>query len=410
MKSYNIDNGINLHVIHRDKFKSDIICILFREKLKRENSTKNAIIPLLLEQGCKKYKDNKKINKKVDEMFGATFDIQNIKKGEEQILQFYFEFISQKLKISEVLEFLYEVIYNTNVENGEFNKNIFDIQKRKIKNRIESQINNKSDYAKQRTFEISCEGEAFAINPLGYEDEVESISNKDVVTRYEDILKESNIDIIYEGETMANELLEQLDIIFNFSKKDRDFKDYKNKSYTYFKSEKNEVEKIGLEQSILTLTLKSKEDVDLNVYSLILLSFIIGGSSDSLLFKKIREELGLCYYAYSVLYTAKKMILIQCGVNKGNNKKVVSNIKNIVSSIQNFIGADDLNNAKNLLIREYKLTQDNNSSSVNFYLTQYLNDLETDLEKFIYTINNVSIEDVVEVSKKIIIDCIFSLE
>ncbi len=411
MKTYEIDEGIKLHLIQTDKFQSNILCILFREQLNKENVTKNALLPLLLEQGSKKYKDNKKINKQVDNMYGATFDIQTIKKGEEQILQFYFEFVNnEEVQIKEVLTFLYEIIYNTNIQNGAFNKNIFDIQKKKMKNRIQSEINNKTDYAKQKTLEISFEGEKFAINPLGYEKNIEKIKNEEVVARYKELLNNCNIDFIYQGTAYAVEILEQIDDIFNFKEKNRNYKFYEKAKHSFFKKESNEKLEIGAEQAILCMTVKNKEDKELNAYCMFLLSEIIGGSTNSLLFKKIREEYGLCYYIYSVLYTAKRTILIQCGTSKKDLNKTISNIKKVIKDIEILIDQEDLSLAKNSLIRQYKLIQDNNGSSINFYLTQYLNDLEVELDELIYKINDISLEEIIEMSKNILIDCTLSLE
>ncbi len=411
MKTYEIDEGIKLHLIQTDKFQSNILCILFREQINKKNVTQNALIPLILEQGSIKYKDNKKINKQVDSMYGATFDIQIIKKGEEQILQFYFEFINNKeVNIKVVLEFLYEIIYNTNIQAGTFNKNLFDIQKKKMKNRIQGEINNKVDYAKQKIFELSFENEKFSINTLGYEEEVEKIKNKEVVKRYNHLLEKSNIDFVYQGEVCATEILEQIDIIFNFKTKKRNYEFYEKAEYSFFKNEKSKRIKVGTEQAILCMTVKSKEKENLNPYTMILLSEIIGGGTNSLLFKKIREEAGLCYYIYSVLYTAKRTILIQCGTSSENINKTISNIRKIFKDIEIFINTEDVKVAKNSLIRQYKLIQDNNSSSVNFYLTEYLNELETDLDELIYKINDISLEYILETSKKIVIDCILSLE
>ncbi len=411
MKTYEIDNGINLHIIQTDKFKSNIICILFREQLNKKTVTQNVLIPLLLEQGSKKYKDNKKINRQVDNMFGSTFDIQTIKKGEEQILQFYFEYANnEEITTLDVLNFLYEIIYNTNIEGDKFNKNLFDIQKRKMKNRIQRQVNNKADYAKQKIFEISCKGEMFSINPLGYEEDLGTITNESIVIRYKEILKKSNIDFIYQGNSSVSEVLENIESIFSFEKKERNFEAYEKNNYSFFKNEEQSKLELNIEQSILCMTLKSKQNKKLNAYHMILLSEILGGNTNSLLFKKIREEDGLCYYIYTTLYIAKRIMLVQCGTRKENVQTAINKIKNIFDNIELLIDVEDINVAKNSLIRQYKLIQDNNSSSINFYLTQYLNELEIDLSELINNINKIDLNDIINISKEIKIDCILSLE
>ncbi len=412
MKTYNIDNGINIHHIKTDKFKSNVICILFRESLKKENVTLNAMIPLLLMQGSKKYKDNKKINLKVDSMNGAIFNIQTVKKGEEQIMQVYFEYtpIDDTLSLNEVLQFLNEIIYNQNLENNRFNKNIFDIQKEKLLNRIESQINNKNDYSKQKAIEISCAGEKFSINAGGYIEDINKITNEKVSKRYNDLLKGTLIDFVFSDNLSAIEITEEVENVFKFKDKERMYKNIDKSLPSNFENLKRIEDKIGIEQAKLCIIIKLENARDANVIDMMVLSEILGGSSNSLLFKNIREKEGLCYYIYSFMYIAKKMIVIQSGVEKTNLQKAINEIKKTIKNIKNNLDIQSLNLAKNNIVKQHKLMQDNQSSNINFYITQYMNDLPVDYQEIFYKVNNVKLDDIKKLSENLIIDTIYSLE
>ena len=94
MNIINIEKGVNLHVIKTEKFNTIAVAILVRRSIKRDEATFNAILPYVLKRGCKKYESLRKINIHLEEMYGATFESCVIKKGEEQILQFFCERLS----------------------------------------------------------------------------------------------------------------------------------------------------------------------------------------------------------------------------------------------------------------------------------------------------------------------------
>ena len=52
-KEIEIKEGIKLHTIKTDKFKTNLIAIMLTTKLNKENVTKNALIPAILRRGTK---------------------------------------------------------------------------------------------------------------------------------------------------------------------------------------------------------------------------------------------------------------------------------------------------------------------------------------------------------------------
>ena len=52
-KKIEIKEGINCHIINTNKFKTNLIAVFLTMPLKRENITKNALIPMVLRRGSK---------------------------------------------------------------------------------------------------------------------------------------------------------------------------------------------------------------------------------------------------------------------------------------------------------------------------------------------------------------------
>ena len=93
-KQTELKEGIKLHMINTDKFKTNLIAIFMTTKLTREDVTKNAVISAILRRGSKSMPTQEEISKKMEEMYGASFDCGLDKTGDNQVLKFYLETIN----------------------------------------------------------------------------------------------------------------------------------------------------------------------------------------------------------------------------------------------------------------------------------------------------------------------------
>ena len=59
----NIKNGIKLHTVKTEKFKTNLIAVMLTTKLDKENVTKNALIPAVLRRGTASLNTLEEINK-----------------------------------------------------------------------------------------------------------------------------------------------------------------------------------------------------------------------------------------------------------------------------------------------------------------------------------------------------------
>ena len=87
-KIIRINDGINLHIMPTDKFKTNTIVITFVTDLKRDTITKNALIPLVLHRGSVNYPTMKDIAIKLEDMYGASCDASSDKIGDNLVIQF----------------------------------------------------------------------------------------------------------------------------------------------------------------------------------------------------------------------------------------------------------------------------------------------------------------------------------
>lgn len=93
----------------------------------------------------------------------------------------------------------------------------------------------------------------------------------------------------------------------------------------------------NIEQLHINLGLKGVEQGSSKGYSLLLLNNILGGGASSVLFQKIREELGLCYSIYSYLLPYEKVgtFNIYVGLSPNHAEKAIDIINNEIDIFRN---------------------------------------------------------------------------
>ena len=205
-KQLELKKGIKLHTIKSDKFKTNLMSIFLTVKLDRNTVTNNALIPSVLRRGSKNMQTQEKINKELEELYGASFDCGLDKAGDNQVLKFYMETINDNylpetneniLKIS--LEKLLELVFNPYLENNCFSKEYVEQEKTNLRNIIESKIDNKARYALDRCIEEMYKEEPFGLYKYGYVEDLDKINEKNLYDEYQKLIKNSKIDIFVTG-------------------------------------------------------------------------------------------------------------------------------------------------------------------------------------------------------------------
>ena len=92
----NIKDGIKLHIIPNDIYKTNLIRIAFTIDADKDTVTDTAMLPLILKQGSMNYPTQEKINTRLEELYGAEFVANIDKKGDLQVISFEADCIKDK--------------------------------------------------------------------------------------------------------------------------------------------------------------------------------------------------------------------------------------------------------------------------------------------------------------------------
>ena len=91
-----IKQGITLHQIHTENFKTNLYAIFLAIPLEREKVTLDALIGAVLRRGTQRFQTQEAISKELEGMYGASFNCGIEKTGDNHILKFYLETLSEE--------------------------------------------------------------------------------------------------------------------------------------------------------------------------------------------------------------------------------------------------------------------------------------------------------------------------
>ncbi|MDY6012932.1 pitrilysin family protein [Clostridium sp.] len=153
-----------------------------------------------------------------------------------------------------------------------------------------------------------------------------------------------------------------------------------------------------IEQLHIDLGLQGLPFGDDRSYALVLLNNILGGGASSILFQKVREELGLCYviYSYTQQFQEAGLINIYVGLSKEYADKALQVIKRELEKfVEEGITEEQLKINKEKIKANYILGLESTSSKMFSNAKSLLlrNSIRTE-EEVIEKIDNISKEDI----------------
>lgn len=418
-KKTEIKKGINLHTIQTDKFKTNLIAIMLTTKLNKENVTKNALIPAILRRGTKELSTQEEINKKLEEMYGASLDCGLDKTGDNQVLKFYIEtvndtFLPQNAEniLKTSLEMICEFVFDPYLENDSFKKEYVEQEKENLKQIIDGKIDNKARYSLDRCISEMYKNQPFGLYKYGYVEDMKSFNEKSLYEYYTKLIQGCKIDIFVSG--ILDEKIE--DIIKenkNIVKLQGREPEYNRQEIKAKKSEKENIvqESMDVTQGKLVIGIDLDVDNEDFRYNVMIYNSILGGSANSKLFQNVREKASLAYTASSSYYRFKNNIFINCGIEIQNYDKALEIIKKQIEDMKKGdFTEEEVEDAKQGIIASIKTIDDEQDTEITYFFGQELSNNKCDIEQYISKISEVTKDDVIDIANKVSINTVYFLK
>ena len=331
---------MRIYKINNSKFKSIYISYNFTMEVKdRSIFSNNAVLGALMAKTSQKYKTQKDIEKYLNSLYGASYDVNVEKYGDLYNLEFKIEYINKAFLpnneelVDDILSFLKEMIYNP----ADWSQDSIEREKSFILERINERKDEKLKYGVQRAEELLCKDEPFGAFLYGEKDTVENVNKEILKKAYSELIK-SCVTVLISGNLDGYE-----DIDEKFKKVFETCEFSTNKItdlvYNTKKQKVNKIEEVSeyqdTTQSVLSLGLRINNASIEDFYALNLYNAILGTTPSSKLFQNVREKESLAYTVRSRYYRFKDIIVIFAGINKENYNKAVEVINEQIDAIKN---------------------------------------------------------------------------
>ena len=324
-KTINIANGVNVNYIHTDKFKTNQISVNFITQMDKASAHLNAMIPVILLRGCRKYPTQSQLNRKLQYLYSADIDTKNTKLGEFQIFGLSSNMLNDRftgdIKMAEEMaQLLCDIIFDPYLEKGVFSEKYVESEKINLIDLIESEINNKTGYSINRCIEEMCKDEVFAVKKYGTVEDVEGITEASLYEAYLNALKSYKIEIYVTGECE----IDKVSAIFDtyISKLERNVKLPRKYPIVRAAAEVKRVDEIqDVNQGKLCIGMRTGCNVeDESFYITRLFTEIFGSGDVSKLFMNVREKMSLCYSIDAILFQRIGILMVTAGIEFENKE------------------------------------------------------------------------------------------
>ena len=420
-----VSTGITLRHTRDTRFKMARLTLILRFPADREESPLTTLLCGIISRGSEKYPRLALLNRRLDELYGTSLNVRNYLHGDSHVVCYTAEMPEQDFLppadasmdiVGGVTELLADMLLRPLTDgDGRLCAAHVEREKTALCDSIRSQRNDTRAYAGARLREIMCPHEPYGIAIDGTVEQVAAMTPEAVTAHHKALLSRARLEVFYTGrasrETVASALR-------------RAFGDWEPTPMTLpptiphtppvapvYASEDMEVSqgKLCMAWSCgeSFTTLKHTPD-DLAAYSLC--NELFGVMQSSLLFRHVREELGLCYYCDSSLDMTKGILWVSCGIRSDKRAEAEEAITAQLCRIaKGEITPDEVERAKLSLQNVYRQMKDSQSAMEIFSLHRLLNDTSDTPEAELQRILRVTPEDMARVASRFRPDTVFFL-
>ena len=417
--------AVTLHHTYDDRFKTARLSLYTVIPAHREESPLITLLFGILRRGSERYPRLSLLNRRLDELYGTTLSIRNYLHGDRHVVCYTAEMPEQAfLPDSEenpdvlggVMELLADMILHPLCDaNGQLRPEAVEKEKNALADSLRSLKNDTRVYAGNRLREIMCEGEPYGLSIGGTVEQVVAMSSADVTDCYRRLLAHTRMEIFYTGRTTADNVTEA------FCKAFGDWSPAAAPAVAHVRhippaAPRSVTEDMAVSQGKLCIGWSCGEDYTtlrrdpdtLAAYTVC--NELLGVMQSSILFRTVREELGLCYYCDSALDMTKGILWVSCGIRPDRRDEAEEAITTCLSSLQKgMIHPKDVELAKLSLLNSYRQIRDSQSSMEVYAFSRLLNGTEDRIEDEMERIRRVTPADVKRVAQAFKPDTVFFL-
>ncbi|MBE6888225.1 MAG: insulinase family protein [Ruminococcaceae bacterium] len=414
MERKSIQNNVSLTFLPGDKFKRNRISVSFIVPNDREKATMFAVLPTLLERGYQDYPDMCMFSKKLSSMYGASFSAATAVVGRNRYLRFTIQGIRNQYclngedLLAEMTDVILGVIFRPCVENDGFISDWLEVEKVKLREEIEGEINDKRGYcvknAQRKFFKDSKNG----VERLGYPEDIDGITPQALYECYKQLISDSIVEIFVTAD-------EDTTITEKFTAAFAGRKTAAAQILPIEVMPKTEVENYSesldiVQGKVCLFYTTERQLTEDERYIMLVASSIFGGTASSRLFKNVREKQSLCYYCAAAYNGFTASMRVDSGVEHENCDKTVAAIQKELSDLINGeITEKEINETKLVLLNSLDAIYDGLHGLEAWYLNEAVRGTNVSPQQAKERISAVTEQQIKDVLKLLHLNVVYKL-
>ena len=408
------NNSFNLYTIKTDRFKTCFLDIVFYKKINKDDITKENVLASMISHSSLKYPKRKFVVEHSEDLYNAQFFSSKARIGNIRLICFSLNFLdpvyAEKNYLKDVIKFPFEMLFNPNIKDDEFDERTLKIIKNRIKANIESVKEAPTRYSVKRAVINFDKNSPAAIELEGEIKDLNKITSESLVKTYKELLDNYYCDMYLVGNLNMDKMNIMIKDLFNNDIIKTEKFDYQVKNT--FKPKKEVVEKDKFDQSTLVCIYDTSKLDDYEAkYTMSVFNFIFGnGSLTNKLFTNLREKNSLCYSVSSHYQRADDLLIIHSGIDAKNKNKAVKLIDKSLKEMQTGkFSEEDVESAIKSLRSALKESLNNQNSLVSNYFSHNMFDFPL-LDEMIDKMGDVTKMDVINLDHKLKLNLVYMME
>lgn len=416
MKRQKIGDGVFFSAITDPKFKSNRISVNLLLPLDNMTAANRAIVPFLLRLRYCDCPDFTRLNEKLCDLYGAVVDGDVRKYGAYQIINLSVQTLDDRYAMDEeplareCANLLCGMLFDPYFEDGLFAKEDVKLEKQNLIDTIESEFNDKREYAIGKCVSLLFADSPFAVKKYGTKEKAQQITPDSATKAYEEILRHAAVEILFIGCGDPEEAKQ----VFagRFAQVSRSPIQYDpTLPVAHAKKVQTVREDMDIAQGKLVMGFRVGDVTtpeDINAMKMMIALY--GGTPFSRLFKNVREKLMLCYYCAARYDKSCGMMMVDSGVETGNEQKAQEEILRQLELVKKGeFDEEELASTILTIVNALKSTIDTLSGLENWYLTQVLGGTNESPLENVKQVSSVNKQQIQEAAAKITLDTVFFL-
>lgn len=407
--------GVHLTAVQTEKFKTGCFSVNLLRPLSRAEAGANALIPSVLLRGSEQYPDIQSISARLDELYGASLGTLVRKKGEVQFVGFYADYLEDAFAgepvFAPMTEFLAQILLHPLLEDGHFQTDAAEGEKVNLANAIEARLNDKRSYAISQLLKTMCREEIYGVPRLGELEDLDALDEKNLYAHYRRILESSQVEIFYMGRQTPEQAGELFRAALRGLPRGASVP-VGTQVVPRAGAVRELTESLDVTQGKLSLGFRTGCTVrDPDYPALVVMNTVYGGGITSKLFRRVREEQSLCYYASSSVEKFKGVMVVSSGIEFSDCEKAKTEILRQLDECRaGNITDEELDAAKRYLVSDLRAATDSPGRLDDYYMGQIMEGLDGTPAELAERIAAVTKDEAARAAARVSLDTVYFLK